>query len=156
MTDKHFVATGYIVRDGKTLLLFHKKLQMWLPPGGHIDPGELPEQACLREILEETGLEAEILSPKREPDPKDGRVWYMHVPNHVQLEDIPNGHPQHIDFIYFCRVRDGAATLAPKEHDDMRWHSIKDLEGRHISEEVRITAAQAIHYVNALTAPAGG
>ncbi len=53
---KHFVATGYVVRDHKTLLLFHKKLQLWLPPGGHIDEGELPEEALRRECwLEERG-----------------------------------------------------------------------------------------------------
>ena len=153
MTEKHFVATGYVVRGGKTLLLFHKKLQMWLPPGGHIDEGEVPDQAVLREILEETGLTAEICSPKRAPDPKDGRVWYLHAPNHVQLEDIPKGHPQHIDLIYFCRVKDGAAVLAPSEHDELRWHSQEDLQGAHISEEVRITAAEAIRYVTA-TSPA--
>ena len=38
MTRRYcFVATGYLVRDAKTLLLKHKKLGMWLPPGGHIE-----------------------------------------------------------------------------------------------------------------------
>ena len=147
MIDKHFVATGYIVRDGKTLLLFHKKLQMWLPPGGHIDDGELPDEAVLREIKEETGLEAEILSPKRVPDPPETKVKFLHVPNHVQLEDIPNGHPQHIDLIYFCRAKDGDAVRAPSEHDDLRWHTVADLQGAHISEEVRQTGTLAIRYV---------
>lgn len=145
-----FVATGYVVRDGKTLLLKHKKLGMWLPPGGHIDEGETPDEACLREILEETGLRAEIASPKRSPDPADGRVWYLHRPDHVQLEDIPN-HPQHIDFIYFCRVPDGEVTLAPREHDGQRWFSLDDLEtAPDLSEEVRQTAAQAIRLVSPL------
>ena len=143
----HFVATGYVVRDGKTLLLFHKKLQMWLPPGGHIDEGELPEEACRREIREETGLEVEILSPKRAPDPADGKVEYLHIPNHVQLENIPN-HPQHIDLIYFCRAKDGTAVIAPNEHEEMRWHSIEDLRGSHVSEEVRITGTLAIEFAS--------
>lgn len=151
MRARHFVATGYVVRGDKTLLLFHKKLRMWLPPGGHIDEGELPDEAVLREIREETGLEAEILSPKRAPDPADGRVWYLHVPNHVQLEDIPGDHPQHIDLIYFCRVKDGDVVLSASEHDELRWHSIADLGGDHISEEVRQTGTQAIQYVMSRT-----
>lgn len=146
MPDRHFVATGYVVQDGKTLLLFHKKLQMWLPPGGHIEEGELPDEAVLREIREETGLEAEIVSPKRRPDPQEKGVRYLHMPNHVQLEDIPN-HPQHIDLIYFCRVAGGQAKFDPKESDAMRWHSLDDLAGPHIRDEVRQTGALAIRTV---------
>lgn len=144
---KHFVATGYVVRDHKTLLLFHKKLQLWLPPGGHIDEGELPEEALRREIREETGLEIEILSPRRSPDPADGKVRYLHVPHHVQLEDIPGGHPQHIDLIYYCRALDGQARIAPEEHTDMRWHSAEDLSGAHIVDEVRFSGREAISHV---------
>ena len=144
-----FVATGYVVRNGKTLLLKHKKLGMWLPPGGHIDEGETPDEACLREIFEETGLPAEIASPRRAPDPADGRVRYLHVPDHVQLEDIPN-HPQHIDFIYFCRVGEGVVTLAEREHEGMRWFSLEDLEkDPDLSEEVRLTGALAIRAISA-------
>lgn len=153
MKQRHFCATGYVVRDGKTLLLFHKKLKMWLPPGGHIDEGELPEEALLREIREETGLEVDILSPKRAPDPGDGKVLYLHVPNHVQLENIPN-HPQHIDLIYFCRAKDGEAKLAVNEHDGMKWYSIADLDSLEIADEVRQTATEAIRYAEAVMAPA--
>lgn len=143
-----FVATGYVVRDGKTLLLKHRKLGMWLPPGGHVDEGETPDEACLREILEETGLTAEICSPKRAPDPADGRVRYLPVPDHVQLEDIPN-HPQHVDFIYFCRARAGAVTLAEREAGGMKWFSEEDLaRDPGLSEEVRLTAALAIRRVD--------
>ncbi len=149
MISRHFVATGYVVRAGKTLLLLHRKLDMWLPPGGHIDDGELPDDAALREIAEETGLKAEICSPKRSPEASEKGLRYLHVPNHVQLEDIPN-HPQHIDLIYFCRpVGDGPARLAPKEHREMRWHSLEELAQAHVREEVRLTGAEAIRFVGA-------
>jgi 8-oxo-dGTP pyrophosphatase MutT (NUDIX family) len=124
--DRHFVVTGYVVFGEQTLLLFHKKLKMWLPPGGHIDPGELPEEALRREIKEETGLEVDILAPRRERDPEEPGVVNLHIPNHVQLEDIPN-HAQHIDLVYYCLAKNGEAAFSEAEHDGMRWHGLADL-----------------------------
>ncbi|MFH1779835.1 MAG: NUDIX domain-containing protein, partial [Candidatus Micrarchaeota archaeon] len=55
---KDFTATGFVVNPEKTnvLLIFHKKLGLWLPPGGHINEGEMPHEAVLREVKEETGV----------------------------------------------------------------------------------------------------
>lgn len=149
MNSRHFVATGFVVKDDKTLLLWHYKMSMWLPPGGHIDEGELPEEAVIREIREESGLEVEILSERREKNPVDGRVRYLYTPNHVQLEDIPNGHPQHIDLIYYCRALSGEVRLSPREHGQFRWHNEEDLQGAHVSEEVRRSGTEAIRWVMA-------
>jgi ADP-ribose pyrophosphatase YjhB (NUDIX family) len=148
MNKRHFVATGYVVRGDKTLLLYHKKLKMWLPPGGHMDEGELPEETVRREILEETGLEVEILSPRRVPDSPEKRVRYLHVPNHIQLEDIPGDPPhQHIDLIFYCRAKSDAAAIRSEEHDEMRWYSLKELESARLEEEVRASAIEAIKHV---------
>ncbi len=149
-SPRHFVATGYVVCEGKTLLLWHKKLGMWLPPGGHIDDGELPEEAVRREIREETGLEVEIASPKRAHDPANGKVLYLHVPNHVQLEHIPN-HPQHIDLIYFCRTTSSNVRMDDREHERFRWCSEEELRtDPSLAEEVRITALEAIRFVESV------
>ncbi|HVC09638.1 MAG TPA: NUDIX domain-containing protein [Elusimicrobiota bacterium] len=142
---KHFVATGYVVRGGKTLLLFHKKLQMWLPPGGHIEENETPEEALRREILEETGLKVKILSPRVAPNPPEPEVRYLHIPNHVQLEHIP-GHEDHVDLVYFCRALDGEPVFSVREHEAMRWHGPADLKKPHVRTEVRRTGLEAIRY----------
>lgn len=54
---RDFTATTFVVHERRTLLLLHRKLGAWFPPGGHIDPNELPDEAALREVREETGLE---------------------------------------------------------------------------------------------------
>ena len=45
----------------KVLLVDHKKADLWLPPGGHVEPDEHPRETVLREAKEELGIEAEFL-----------------------------------------------------------------------------------------------
>lgn len=56
-------ASGFLIYQDKVLLVKHKKLNMWLGPGGHIEDDELPHQAAEREFLEETGLQVKVYSP---------------------------------------------------------------------------------------------
>jgi 8-oxo-dGTP pyrophosphatase MutT (NUDIX family) len=46
------------LRDGNTRIDPHR----WCLPGGHVDPGEEPEAAAHRELLEETGLKVDHLA----------------------------------------------------------------------------------------------
>ncbi len=54
----HFTASSFILSpDGEVLALFHRKLQRWLQPGGHIEKEDpSPLQAALRESAEESQL----------------------------------------------------------------------------------------------------
>lgn len=45
------------------LLVDHKKAELWLPSGGHVEPGEHPRDTVVRELREELALEAVFLSP---------------------------------------------------------------------------------------------
>ena len=45
-------------------LVWHPRLECWLPAGGHVEPDETPAQAAVRETLEETGLAIALI-----PDP---------------------------------------------------------------------------------------
>jgi 8-oxo-dGTP pyrophosphatase MutT (NUDIX family) len=103
---RHFTATGFVVQGDRTLLHWHKRLQQWMPPGGHIEPDEDPVQAVLREIREEAGVTAEVIPPNPVlPFSSPGQVP---PPYTILLEDIPDPDEphQHIDLIYFCRLAD--------------------------------------------------
>ena len=53
---KHLVSYFAIVDSEYLLLVDHKSAQLWLPTGGHVEPGEHPRQTVLRELNEELGL----------------------------------------------------------------------------------------------------
>ena len=59
-----FTVAIFVVHDGKVLLIHHRKLDKWLPLGGHIELDEDPEQAALREAKEESGLDVELLGER--------------------------------------------------------------------------------------------
>ena len=55
---KHLVSYVVIADDGHILLVDHKNAQLWLPPGGRVEPQEHPRTTVERELKEELGLTA--------------------------------------------------------------------------------------------------
>jgi ADP-ribose pyrophosphatase YjhB (NUDIX family) len=138
-TTRDFTATTFVVQEGRTLLLLHRKLGKWFPPGGHIDPHELPDCAALREVCEETGLEAELLQQGRALGP----VQILPQPYCILLENIEPGH-QHIDLIYFARVSGGSLAHAEREAHAARWFDWNELGAPEIAEDIRELGRRAI------------
>ena len=104
--------TGFVVRDMQVLLHWHRKVRAWLPPGGHIDENEDPVQAVLREIQEESGIQAEVVPT----GPRLDLAYPTQVPAPftIMIEDIDDpdeGCHQHIDLIYFCRPTNATGPL---------------------------------------------
>lgn len=139
---RDWAATTFVVREGKTLLLHHRKLNLWLPPGGHIDPHELPDVAALREVEEETGLNVALLDAG-EPI---GAVRRLAQPLCILLETIAPDH-EHIDLIYVARVLSGAVQHAQREVQNWRWYSAAELDAPEVAEDVRQLARRAIELV---------
>lgn len=136
--ERQFTATVYVLHDGKALLVYHKKLEKWLPPGGHMESNELPTEAAKREVREETGLEIAFVTQEN--------VWVerwnatsFERPFMCLLEEIPayKDKPahQHIDFIYLGRPVGGNPENA-EPGTEQRWFTLDEIDA--LESEVEI------------------
>lgn len=120
-----FTVAIFVVRDERVLLIHHRKLDKWLPLGGHVELDEDPEMAALREAKEESGLEVELLG-ERPPTTGHGTRALI-APRFLDIHRISDTH-EHIGMIYWARPKNGSVTLADAEHHDIRWCSSAELE----------------------------
>ncbi len=124
-----FTASIYIVFENKVLLHKHKKLGIWLPPGGHIELDEDPNQAAIREAKEETGLDIELIgNPTAGLAAMTGRVDLI-PPKFLNRHffDKNTGEHEHVDSVYFARAK-SADARHEIEGGDIRWFSKEDIE----------------------------
>jgi 8-oxo-dGTP pyrophosphatase MutT (NUDIX family) len=126
-----FTVAIFVVHDKKILIIHHRKLNKWLPLGGHIELDEDPEQAALREAKEESGLDVELLG-ERPPTTSPGTRALI-APRFLDIHRINDTH-EHIGMIYWAKplLAEGhhnqITKLAKEEHHDIRWCSADDLE----------------------------
>jgi 8-oxo-dGTP pyrophosphatase MutT (NUDIX family) len=151
-TTRHYTATTYVVEGDAVALHEHDGLGKWLPPGGHVDRDELPHEAAVREVREETGLDVELVASV--DDVGSETVDPRPQPQHFQLADV-NVHDgfvghQHVDFVYYARAdsrdirpSDGEqppaawSWFAPDELTDERFDPDVAEFGRRAIETVR-------------------
>ena len=151
---RHFTATAFVVQRGKTLLHWHRKLQQWMPPGGHLLPDEDPVTGVLREVREETGIDAELLPLS--PTFSFSYPRQLAAPYTILVEDSAEaGEPhQHIDLIYFCRPQGGDSAGLRSDDETLTWVSEGQLQRNEalpladrdvqVAEDVRALALAAL------------
>jgi 8-oxo-dGTP pyrophosphatase MutT (NUDIX family) len=105
----HVTASGIVVGRRGTVLHRHKKLGIWMQPGGHIDAGETPDEAALREATEELGLAV--------AHPHTGPLLL-----HIDVHQAAHGHT-HLDLRYLLLGADADPLPPPGESPDARWYS---------------------------------
>ena len=142
-----FTVAIFVVHAEKILLIHHRKLNKWLPLGGHIELDEDPEQAALREAKEESGFDVELLG-QRPPTTSPGTRALI-APRFLDIHRINETH-EHIGMIYWARPKHGQMTLATEEHHDIRWCSVADMEklSPPMMEAVKWYCQQAIQEIS--------
>ena len=142
---RDFTVATFVVHAGRVLLLYHRRLGMWLPPGGHIEPNELPDEAAVREVYEETGIRVELVGERALPVDYPRQLVR---PWGVQVERIAPGH-EHIDLIYFARPVGSVAVRPNAEVSHVDWYGPAQLERLPLTEEIRLWVDLALKRVPA-------
>ncbi|HVC26098.1 MAG TPA: NUDIX domain-containing protein [Acidimicrobiales bacterium] len=124
----HVTGSAIVIGPRGTVLHVHKRVGRWIQPGGHLEPGESPADAALREAVEETGL------PLRHPD-GDPRLF------HLDAHPAPGGHV-HLDLRYLLVSDDVEPAPPPGESQDVRWFSID--EAIAVADEALVDALERV------------
>jgi 8-oxo-dGTP pyrophosphatase MutT (NUDIX family) len=103
----HITASAFVVGQRGTVLHLHRKLGIWVQPGGHVDGAERPLEAALRETREETGLTVISAEP-------DGLLF------HVDVHQGPRGHT-HLDLRFIVLADASDPSPPPEESQEVRW-----------------------------------
>jgi 8-oxo-dGTP pyrophosphatase MutT (NUDIX family) len=133
----HFTASAFVLSPerARLLLIFHKKLGLWLQPGGHIELDDTDlEQACRREVREEVGVEAMSLASPNLFD--------------IDVHQIPawksDAAHRHFD-VRFLFVAESELFRQSEEVGGARWVALTELESVTTDQSVLRAATKARH-----------
>ncbi|MEM3378643.1 MAG: NUDIX hydrolase [Candidatus Bathyarchaeia archaeon] len=115
-----------IIKDGKILLEKRKSAPAkgeWSVPGGLVELGESIEQAVIREVKEETGLD--VASPR-----------LVDVIDHISLDEKGAVKYHFVIIDYFVSVT-GGELRAASDADDLKWVPLDEVEQYDLTESFR-------------------
>ena len=111
MDNVRYCASAFVLnRENKILLIWHKKFNKYIQPGGHINDGEQPYEAAIREVLEETHVCINI--PVKEP---------------FSVGDYHNNVGHQIDY-QFIAFAENETIRKNDESFKAGWYSLDDLD----------------------------
>lgn len=129
----HFTASAIVIALEHILLIHHRRIGAWLPPGGHILPTEMPDQAACREVYEETGVKITIVSEPM-PDTPTSDAFFPPQPICIQTVKAVEGEKEvyHFDLTYLAKPTFSKNSL-PKIRDSQevigaRWFRLEEVQ----------------------------
>ena len=141
---KHFTTSTYLMNESltKTLFMLHPKFSKWLPPGGHMEANETPEEAARREISEETGVtEIKFIQFHNGKSFVDDRTEMLLKPHFIMSQLIETDH-YHLDMIFFAVIKE-QTYFSPEKHT-LKWFSLQEVKNeQNIFDNVKNLALYA-------------
>lgn len=138
-------ATVYVVNDGRVLLHKHKKYKTWFALGGHVEAGELPSEAAVREAREEAGIDIRLVSTECAPHIELARVERLAAPFCLLREGI-GSEEEFLDFIYVGETDELSTHPDSGESAELRWFTREELEQAEIKTHVKNTALAVLDF----------
>lgn len=141
--------SGWVMHNGKVLLVKHKMLGFWLAPGGHVDENELPHQAAEREVLEETGIKARTISAfpifesptesENMPLPFLYNLHWINKPGERKARSNGEVCEQHYIFSFFMEPVGTVGALDDSDDgvDAVKWFSREEIAELDTDEEIK-------------------
>jgi 8-oxo-dGTP pyrophosphatase MutT (NUDIX family) len=154
---KHATASVFLMGhiDGEWCLglVWHPRFLRWMLPGGHVEVHENPAQAALREVMEETGMEAAILSAPTAVLASTAVPGTVPTPLWIVEEQVPPEPRQprehiHIDHLYAAFVATSTATVAGEHR--FAWYSPARLAQLEMFDDTRLLASAVFAHREAL------
>ncbi len=133
-----FTASAFIFHptEDKVCLHFHKKLNSWLQPGGHIELNEDPHEAIVHELQEETGLQAKdytIIELTEQPKPRGAKT--IPLPFNINVHPFDDKH-KHIDFSFLVQSKTDTLKPAEGESKQIGWFALKQVRDLHKNDQL--------------------
>ncbi len=149
LSDKNakrcLTVVAWTLFEGKTLLVKHKKLGIWLAPGGHVEENELPHYAAQREFFEETGVKVQVVSSAQLPSGTTSE--YLPNPFAMNLHWINKPSKtrgfceQHYTLNFFVKVLDASGFGRQiEETDDIGWFTKDEIAALETTDDIRAEA----------------
>jgi ADP-ribose pyrophosphatase YjhB (NUDIX family) len=141
-----FTSEVFIVYQNKVLLRKHDKYDIWLSVGGHIELDEDPNEAAVREVKEEVGLDIQLYRQSYVPSFSEKNYRELIPPMFRNRHRINSTH-EHITEVYFARALTDNLILSEKEKsNECRWFTLQDLNNEifGINDMVKFYAKTAL------------
>jgi 8-oxo-dGTP pyrophosphatase MutT (NUDIX family) len=139
-----FTVEVFVVHKNKVLLRKHDKYKLWLSVGGHIEPGEDPNEAAIREVKEEVGLHVRLGHKRPLSEHNDFRE--LVPPRFMNRHRINAGH-EHVTLVFFAIADSDKLRLSETELSDAcRWFTREEVEDPkfQIEDHIKIYAKSAL------------
>ena len=121
--QRFLCVTVFVVnKDKKLLMIKHKKLGKWCPPGGKVDNNEAPDEAAVRECFEETGVKVSLFGKT------SNFIGELVTPMGAQCNVIKPGERDHIDLSYLAIPENDEVKVSEREVTDIGWFSLDEVK----------------------------